>query len=72
MDNPEALATLDTQEWTIQRHWQHWTHKNGQSRDTDNTGHTRMDNPEALVTLDTQDTRRQIKQNTTWHRNLKI
>ena len=42
MDNPERLATLsiqDTgqinvrenrsgnQEWTIQRHWQHWVHK---------------------------------------------
>ena len=42
MDNPETLAALDTQdteqinvrenlwgnqEWTIQRHWQHWTHK---------------------------------------------
>jgi hypothetical protein len=42
MDNPETLATLDTQnteqinvrenqsgnqEWTIQRHWQHWMHK---------------------------------------------
>ena len=24
MDNPETLATLGTQEWTIQRHWQHW------------------------------------------------
>ena len=42
MDNPETLATLGTQdtgqinvrenckgnqEWTIQRHWQHWGHK---------------------------------------------
>ena len=42
MDNPETLATLgtqdtgqinvkeirrDNQEWTIQRHWQHWAHK---------------------------------------------
>jgi hypothetical protein len=67
MDNPESLATLGTQdtgrkqtktrgnqEWTIQRHWQHWAHKtqdedklkqgaikNGQSRDTGNIGHTR-------------------------------
>jgi hypothetical protein len=32
MDNPEKLATLDTQdedkqEWTIQRNLQHWVHK---------------------------------------------
>ena len=42
MDNPETLATLGTQdtgqinvrenrsgnqEWTIQRHWQHWIQK---------------------------------------------
>ena len=42
MDNPETLATLGTQdtgqinvrenrhgiqEWTIQRHWQHWVHR---------------------------------------------
>ena len=31
------------QEWTIQRHWQHWVHK------------TRMDNTETLATLGTQD-----------------
>ena len=28
---------------------------NGQSRDTDNIGHTRMDNPETLTTLDIQE-----------------
>ena len=51
MDNPETQATLgtrqrrDNQEWTIQRHRQHWaldregTIKNGQSRDTGNIGH---------------------------------
>ena len=38
MDNPETLATLgtltkgrenqrDNEEWTTQRHWQHWVHK---------------------------------------------
>ena len=56
MDNPETLATLGTQEWTIQRHWQHWTHKkqdkytsekteaatkNRQASETGNIGHTR-------------------------------
>ena len=51
IDNPETQATLgtrnrrDNQEWTIQRHRQHWvldtegTIKNGQSRDTGNIGH---------------------------------
>jgi hypothetical protein len=51
MDNPETQATLGTrhrrgnQEWTIQRHRQHWALdtegeiKNGQSRDTDSIGH---------------------------------
>ena len=50
MDNPETQATLGTrhrrgnQEWTIQRHRQHWALdtegeiKNGQSRDTDKSG----------------------------------
>jgi hypothetical protein len=43
MDNPETQATLGTQDTgqTIQRHWQHWAHKNGQSKDTGNIGHTR-------------------------------
>jgi hypothetical protein len=71
MDNREALSTFSTQdtgqinvrenrggnqEWTIQRHWQHWvrktqdkqtlektewTIKNGQSRDTVNIEYTR-------------------------------
>jgi hypothetical protein len=30
LDNTETLATLYTQDWTIQRHWQHCTHKTGQ------------------------------------------
>ena len=67
MNNPETLATLDTQN-TGRR----------QSRDTGSIGHTRhrtnkrqrkpkgqsrMDNPETLATLDTQYTRRrQTKQ----------
>ena len=55
MDNPEKLATLCTQEWTIQRHWQHCAHKNGQSRETGNIVYTRMDNPEKLATLRTQE-----------------
>jgi nitrogen fixation-related uncharacterized protein len=38
--------------------WQHWIHKNGQYRETGNTGYirhktTRMDNTEKLATLDT-------------------
>jgi hypothetical protein len=69
MDNPETLATLATQDedntegnqqWTIQRHWQHWPHKtkiilkainNGQSRDTGN--------------IATQDEEKQNTKNTT-------
>jgi hypothetical protein len=50
MDNPETQATLGSrqirgnQEWTIQRHRQHWVLdteeeiKNGQSRDTGKIG----------------------------------
>jgi nitrogen fixation-related uncharacterized protein len=49
------MKTLGIQEWTIQKHWQHWAYKNGQSRDTDNIGHTRMDNPETLTTLGIQE-----------------
>ena len=58
MNNPETLAILgtqDTEEWTIQRHWQHWVHKtqrNEQSRDTGSIGYTRhrgMNNPETLA-----------------------
>jgi hypothetical protein len=54
MNNPETLATLETQdtgrrcnqEWTTPRHWTHKTQdegaiKNEQPRDTGNTGHTR-------------------------------
>jgi hypothetical protein len=37
------------QEWTIQRHWQHWVHK------------IRMDNTETLATLGTQDKNRQYR-----------
>jgi hypothetical protein len=54
--------TRGHQEWTIQRHWQHWVHKT-QDKDKQNKGPSRMDNPETLATLDTQDTgQRQIKQ----------
>jgi hypothetical protein len=65
MDNPETQAifgTYGTEEWTIQKHWQHWVHttqKNGQSRNTGNIGYTRhrrMDNPKTLATLGTHDT----------------
>jgi hypothetical protein len=90
IDNPETLATLDTgrmcnQEWTTQRHWQHWTHKtqdegaikNEQPRDTGNSWHTRhmtkvqsrMNNPETLATLDTQDTGRRCNQECTTQRH---
>ena len=72
MDNPETQAKLGTghrrgnQEWTIQRHRQHWALdtegaiKNGQSRDTGNIGHqtrkgkSRMENPGTQTTLGTR------------------
>ena len=72
MDNPETQATLGSrqirgnQEWTIQRHRQHWeldtegAIKNGQSRDIGNIEHktqkgkSRMDNPETQATLGTR------------------
>ena len=41
IESPEAQTTLDTQEWTAQRHRRHWTHKNGQLRGTHDIGHTR-------------------------------
>ena len=47
--------TRGHQEWTIQRHWQHWVHKT-QDKDKQNKGPSRMDNPETLATLYTQDT----------------
>ena len=72
MDNPETLATLGTQdteqinvwenwkgnqEWTIQRHWQHWaTRHRTNKRSRILKGQSRMDNPETLATLGTQDT----------------
>ena len=72
MDNPETLATLDTQD-TGQRQIKQGAIKNAQSRDTGNIRYTRhrtktnrpsrMYNPETLATLDTQDTgQRQTKQ----------
>jgi hypothetical protein len=54
LDNTETMATLYTQDWTIQRHWQHCTHKTGQYRGTGNIVHTRLDNTETLATLYTQ------------------
>ena len=69
MDSPETQATLGTrhrtpQEWTVQRHRQHWVQdtghpKNGQSRDTGNIGYKtqdtpRMDSPETQATLGTR------------------
>jgi hypothetical protein len=43
MENLEKLATRrGNQKWTIQRNWQHeGAIKNGQSRKTGSTGHTR-------------------------------
>ena len=64
MNNLERLTTLVTQDTGAIR--------NGQSRETDNIGHTRhrgqsrMDNLERLTTLGTQDTgRRQTKHKNT-------
>jgi hypothetical protein len=43
MDKPEKLATRrGNQKWTNQRVWQHeGAIKNGQTRETGNTGHTK-------------------------------
>jgi hypothetical protein len=46
---------LGKQEWTTQRNWQHWANKNGQPRETDSIGQTRMDNPEKLTALGKQE-----------------
>jgi hypothetical protein len=52
MDNPETQAKLgirhkrDNQEWTIQRHRQHWA--------LDTEGQSQMDNPETQATLGTR------------------
>ena len=48
MDNLETLATVrenrrGNQEWTIQRHWQHWAHKK-QNEDTQNKTKTHKTN----------------------------
>jgi hypothetical protein len=55
MDNPETSATLGKQEWTTQRHQQHWANKNGQPRDISNIGQTRMENLETSETLGKQE-----------------
>jgi hypothetical protein len=39
------------QQWTMQRHWQHWPHKTKRIL----KGQSTMDNPETLSTLTTQD-----------------
>jgi hypothetical protein len=39
------------QQWTIQRHWQHWPHKTKRIL----KGQSTLDNPETLATLTTQD-----------------
>ena len=41
MDNPDTLATLGNEEWTIQRNLLHWALKNEQFRHTGNIGNTR-------------------------------
>jgi hypothetical protein len=62
MNHPETQVTPGTQNTgqrqTIQRHWQHWTHKTQDK-----------DNPETLATLGTQDTgQRQTKQKTQYRK----
>ena len=70
MDNPETLATLGTQEWTIQRHWQHWAHKTQDKGQRKPKEQSRMDNPETLDrqskdTVNIGHTRHRTKTNTT-------
>jgi hypothetical protein len=41
MDNPETMKngqSRGNEEWTIQRHWQHWEHKT-QDKDKQNKKH---------------------------------
>ena len=47
MDNPETLATLDTQDTGQRLEKTKGANKNGQSRDTSNIGHTRQDKKKA-------------------------
>ena len=55
---------MSNQEWTIQRHWQHWLHKTQHEDKQTNKrqrkpkGQSRMDNSETLAALGTQDTAR--------------
>ena len=80
MDNPDTLATLGNDEWTIQRNLLHWALKNGQFRHTGNIGNTRyktnkrqripkgqskIDNPETLATQGTHDEGDKQSKNTT-------
>jgi len=65
---------MGNQEWTIQRHWQHWVHKT-QNEDTleITKGQSRMDNPKTLATLGTQDRgRRQTKHKNTTQKTKRL
>jgi hypothetical protein len=46
MDNLETLATSGNQEWTIQRHWQHWGTQDTGRRQTKAKKHTQKNNTE--------------------------
>ena len=43
----------DNQEWTTQRHWQHWVHKTQDKGQRKPKGQSRIDNLETLATLST-------------------
>ena len=58
MEKPETKAN---EEWTSQRHWQHWVHKTQDKGQSKPKGQSKMDNPGELAKQGTQDKEKQNK-----------